>query len=54
MKTIRRYLWLEIASATLFVLFSLLSLFLFFDMVAQLDEIGSAVFASATRFSTSR
>src|SRR5215203_1161828 len=40
MKTIRRYLWLEITSATLFVLFGLLALFLFFDMVAQLDEIG--------------
>ncbi len=40
MKTIRRYLWLEIASASLFVLFALLALFLFFDMVAQLDEIG--------------
>jgi len=40
MKTIRRYLWLEIATATLFVLFALLALFLFFDMVAQLDEIG--------------
>ena len=44
MKTIRRYLWREIASATLFVLFSLLSLFLFFDMVAQLDEIGQRGF----------
>lgn len=40
MKTIRRYLWLEIATATLFVLFALLALFLFFDMVAQLDQIG--------------
>ncbi|MBA2412818.1 MAG: LPS export ABC transporter permease LptG [Burkholderiaceae bacterium] len=40
MRTIRRYLWWEIASASLFVLFALLALFLFFDMVAQLDEIG--------------
>lgn len=40
MRTIRRYMWREIASATLFVLFALLALFLFFDMVAQLDEIG--------------
>ncbi len=39
-RTIRRYLWWEIASASLFVLFALLALFLFFDMVAQLDEIG--------------
>jgi lipopolysaccharide export system permease protein len=40
MKTIRRYLWQEIAAATAFVLFGLLSLFLFFDMVQQLDEVG--------------
>ena len=40
MKTLRRYLWKEIATATVFVLFALLSLFLFFDLVAQLDEIG--------------
>ena len=44
MKTIRRYLWMEIASASLFVLFALLALFLFFDMVAQLDEIGQRGF----------
>lgn len=40
MRTIRRYLWQEIAAATAFVLFGLLSLFLFFDMVQQLDEVG--------------
>ncbi len=40
MKTLRRYLWVEIATATGFVLFALLSLFTFFDLVAQLDEIG--------------
>ena len=44
MKTIRRYLWREIASASLFVLFALLALFLFFDMVAQLDDIGQRGF----------
>ena len=44
MRTIRRYLWIEIASASLFVLFALLALFLFFDMVAQLDEIGQRGF----------
>ena len=43
-RTIRRYLWREIASASLFVLFALLALFLFFDMVAQLDEIGQRGF----------
>jgi lipopolysaccharide export system permease protein len=32
--------WQEIATATAFVLFGLLSLFLFFDMVQQLDEVG--------------
>jgi lipopolysaccharide export system permease protein len=40
MKTLRRYLWKEIAVATVFVLFALLTLFLFFDLVAQLDEVG--------------
>jgi len=44
MRTIRRYLWLEISAATLFVLFALLALFLFFDMVAQLDDIGRSGF----------
>jgi lipopolysaccharide export system permease protein len=40
MRTIRRYLWQEITTATAFVLFGLLALFLFFDMVQQLDEVG--------------
>ncbi len=44
MRTLRRYLWREIASASLFVLFALLALFLFFDMVAQLDDIGQRGF----------
>lgn len=44
MRTLRRYLWLEIAGATLFVLFALLALFMFFDMVAQLDDIGQRGF----------
>ena len=44
MRTLRRYLWREIASATLFVLFALLALFMFFDMVAQLDDIGQRGF----------
>jgi lipopolysaccharide export system permease protein len=44
MKTLRRYLWKEIALATGFMLFALLSLFTFFDMVAQLDEIGQRGF----------
>ena len=44
MKTLRRYLWVEISTATGFVLFALLSLFTFFDLVAQLDEIGQRGF----------
>ena len=44
MKTLRRYLWKEVATATAFVLFALLSLFTFFDLVAQLDEIGQRGF----------
>jgi len=44
MRTLRRYLWKEIATATGFMLFALLSLFTFFDLVAQLDEIGQRGF----------
>jgi len=44
MKTLRIYLWKEIASATAFMLFALLSLFTFFDLVAQLDEVGQRGF----------
>jgi lipopolysaccharide export system permease protein len=44
MKTLRRYLWKEVALATGFMLFALLSLFTFFDLVAQLDEIGQRGF----------
>lgn len=51
MKTLRRYLWKEISTATLFVLFALLSLFLFFDLVAQLDEIGRRGFKLRHAFS---
>jgi len=51
MKTLRRYLWKEIVTATLFVLFALLSLFLFFDLVAQLDEIGRRGFRLRHAFS---
>jgi lipopolysaccharide export system permease protein len=43
-RTLRRYLWTEIATATGFMLFALLSLFTFFDLVAQLDEIGQRGF----------
>jgi lipopolysaccharide export system permease protein len=50
-RTLRRYLWREIVVATVFVLFALLSLFMFFDMVAQLDEIGRRGFQLRHAFS---
>jgi lipopolysaccharide export system permease protein len=39
MKTLRRYLMREIVRATGFVLFALLALFAFFDLLAQLDDL---------------
>lgn len=51
MRTLRRYLWREIVLATVFVLFALLALFLFFDMVAQIDEIGRRGFRLQHAFS---
>jgi lipopolysaccharide export system permease protein len=50
-RTLRRYLWREIVVATVFVLFALLSLFMFFDMVTQLDEIGRRGFKLRHAFS---
>lgn len=44
MRTLRRYLWKEVATATAFVIFALLALFLFFDVAAQLDEVGQRGF----------
>ncbi|MGE5338494.1 MAG: LPS export ABC transporter permease LptG [Gemmatimonadota bacterium] len=41
MRTLRRYLTREVAQATGFVLFALLALFAFFDLIAQLNEISS-------------
>jgi lipopolysaccharide export system permease protein len=41
MRTLRHYLTREIATATGFVLFALLALFAFFDLIGQLDEISS-------------
>ncbi len=54
MKTLRIYLWKEIAAATGFMLFALLSLFTFFDLVAQLDEIGQRGFLCGMRSLMSR
>ena len=44
MRTLRLYLWREVVVAAVFVLFALLSLFMFFDMVQQLDEIEHHLF----------
>jgi LPS export ABC transporter permease LptG len=51
MRTLRHYLWREIAQATLFVLFALLALFMFFDLVQQLDEVGRRGFRLQHAFS---
>lgn len=40
--TLQRYLGREILTATLFVLFALLAIFAFFDLVAQLEDVGRA------------
>ncbi|HUL66899.1 MAG TPA: LPS export ABC transporter permease LptG [Burkholderiaceae bacterium] len=42
MKTLRRYLRTEIIQATGFVLFGLLALFSFFELINQLDDVGRA------------
>lgn len=51
MKTLRRYLWREIATATAFVLAALLSLFAFFELINQLDDVGQAGYQMRTAFS---
>ena len=38
--TLKRYLGREVAQATLFVLLALMSIFTFFDIVGQLDDVG--------------
>jgi lipopolysaccharide export system permease protein len=50
-RTLRRYLWREVVVATVFVLFALLTLFMFFDMVQQLDDIGQRGFKLRHAFS---
>jgi lipopolysaccharide export system permease protein len=42
MRTLRRYLRLEIIQATGFVLFGLLSIFSFFELINELDDVGRA------------
>lgn len=50
MKTLRGYLWREIATATAFVLAALLSLFAFFELINQLDDVGRASYGLRTAF----
>jgi lipopolysaccharide export system permease protein len=50
MRTLQRYLWREIATATLFVLLALLSLFTFFELINQLDDVGRAGYQLGTAF----
>jgi len=42
LRTLRRYLRIEIIQATGFVLFALLALFSFFELINQLDDVGRA------------
>lgn len=42
MRTLRRYLWREIAGATLFVLLALIGIFALFDLINQLADLGTA------------
>lgn len=50
MKTLRGYLWREIATATAFVLAALLALFAFFELINQLDDVGQASYQLRTAF----
>ena len=45
MSTIRRFIYLEIASAVLFVTLGFLALFFFFDLVDELRWVGRAELA---------
>jgi len=42
LKTLRRYLWREIAASTWFVLLALVALFALFDLISQFDDVGRA------------
>lgn len=50
MRTLRRYLWREIAAATAFVAFALLALFSFFDLVNEIEEVGTRGYQLAQAF----
>jgi len=51
MNTLRRYLAREVALATGFVLLALLAIFAFFEIVAQLDDVGRDGYTLATALS---
>jgi len=42
LKTLRRYVWREIAASTWFVLLALVALFALFDLIKQFDDVGRA------------
>lgn len=50
MRTLRRYLWREIAAATAFVAFALLALFSFFDLINEIEEVGASGYQLAQAF----
>lgn len=50
MRTLRRYLWREIASASVFVLLVLTGIFALFDLINQLSELGRASYQFVQAF----
>jgi lipopolysaccharide export system permease protein len=50
MRIVRRYLFREIAAATLLTLAALLALFAFFDLLNQLEDVGRGQYRLATAF----
>lgn len=50
MRTLRRYLWREVAAATAFVAFALLALFSFFDLINEIEEVGAGGYQLAQAF----
>ncbi len=50
MRTVRRLLYREVLGATLFVMASFLGLFLFFDLVGELDNVGQGGYSLAQAF----
>jgi lipopolysaccharide export system permease protein len=50
MKTLPRYLRREIGLATLFVLFALLAIFTFFDLVGELENVGAGGYTLRAAF----